>query len=1121
MPITGGEYKPTDIVDVANLQATFKDNNVQQEVAINYSEMELTPTYGEVTDLINNDWPTTKFGRYFDDWFTEWPDPKFKQPWDTLEPEYQPYRAFFEQAYNASAWSKAKNYADQERKDNEIRGNMTPAQWGYYISGSMLDPLTIGLSLITFGGAAMGRGLTIGQAAVRTGTATAGISTATEGILQLTDPMRSLDESLFSIAAGTVAGTLIGAGGQKVYNLLHNVKGQRNSADSLNQVITTQMREEVNLDRVLVALDDNVPLNNVTIPPPPKNLPVPARMAIEGIPDDTLPVLPPPRTYIDEAPTDFDEVTQVLDDWIDNPPPDQPFGTDTRDPANFLTTIKDETPLFSPFKPIVHNKVMISPVTTLMYNGVSPTFSRLGDMFGSNNIYKHGDYNATRYNGKTLREEIKREERGAFMIMSDSAAKVQYELSKQGTKMSIDDIALAAGKAARRNSDQTEFPVEVYALGQQFRKQLDTWKERGLEQGVLTDKNLVELENYVPRFWDMDAVSRYPARFRSKIKAWAIAKEYDLDDAGLDQLVVDIKDSLNRINAGEDHPMVFHISRKTPKSGHAQARRIDANDLDLEDFLVSDVRVLLDRYVRGVGADIIVREIFGKNNIRDINGLPMPKAQYDQGVREFDVALQALEQKVESGSGSAKRQYKRLEKKRAATIKAAENMLRGAMQRPEISRFPKLDSFARGLQGYSAVAGLGGVIQSAFPDAGNNVMQHGLFNMLASTPEFFKALPQIFSRNVAGSRRAIYWREHKVALDNLMSNRMMAVAGIEDASTYGVRQDWWHGTEVARKGFRIFLADRWNTGAKLLAGTAAERAIFRDVQKMAAGKLGKNRSAKLHQMGVTQDVANRIAANLKEHGKTKGLINWEKWDDETFQDLSRLLFRESEFQVVAPDGGEMPNGFNNMPGRLFMQYKTFMLSNTLKQTIPWSQKLFSKGDITVLAGLATLGGLAIWSRYVKDITKSFDKDSGFDIDQVNEDWANKTAADLAAIAVTDGALLSFLPALLGAADNFFNNELGEAVGMTPRKRFYSPGLGIESNMAGLGYADTLRAATWGAARAASGQQEYTARDLNKVRRSVPLQNTFYLQWLFDWGEQSIVDEFNLPESSSKKSKSRF
>jgi hypothetical protein len=238
--------------------------------------------------------------------------------------------------------------------------------------------------------------------------------------------------------------------------------------------------------------------------------------------------------------------------------------------------------------------------------------------------------------------------------MSDGAAETQAVLVKKGTKvnlqgqkLTIDQIANDAGKAARRNSDQDEFLPEVYSLGQKFRQQLDDWKERGIEQGVFTEKNLVDTENYVPRFWDMDAVSREPALFRSVIEAWALAKPEFADiDIDLDKLVFDIKDSLNRVNSGESHPMVFQVHSKKPVSGHARPRRIDAEDLDLEHFLVSDIRVLADRYARGVGADIIVREIFGKNNIMDYEGLPMPKAQFEQGVAEFNAILKELEPKV-------------------------------------------------------------------------------------------------------------------------------------------------------------------------------------------------------------------------------------------------------------------------------------------------------------------------------------------------------------------------------------------------------------------------------------------------------------------------------------------
>ena len=89
--------------------------------------------------------------------------------------------------------------------------------------------------------------------------------------------------------------------------------------------------------------------------------------------------------------------------------------------------------------------------------------------------------------------------------------------------------------------------------------------------------------------------------------------------------------------------------------------------------------------------------------------------------------------------------------------------------------------------------------------------------------------------------------------------------------------------------------------------------------------------------------------------------------------------------------------------------------------------------------------------------------------------------------------------------------------MTKRKKRYSPGLGIESNMAAIGYAGTFAQATWAGARAVGGYKDYTARDLNKVRRTLPMQNTFYLQWLFDWGEQEIASAYNLPASNKKSS----
>ena len=121
--------------------------------------------------------------------------------------------------------------------------------------------------------------------------------------------------------------------------MFHTPSGKRNAADGLNDVITTQLREETNLIRVENALEANVPMNNVTLPPPIGATVAKEIDTLSGLKTDAdTPALPPPEYYVDELPTDFESVSKILDDFID-----------TRDPFTVGTTISDETPTFSPF----------------------------------------------------------------------------------------------------------------------------------------------------------------------------------------------------------------------------------------------------------------------------------------------------------------------------------------------------------------------------------------------------------------------------------------------------------------------------------------------------------------------------------------------------------------------------------------------------------------------------------------------------------------------------------------------------------------------------------------------------------------------------------------------------
>jgi hypothetical protein len=703
------------------------------------------------------------------------------------------------------------------------------------------------------------------------------------------------------------------------------------------------------------------------------------------------------------------EIFQVLKDEVDI----QRANNAIPDGETPTYTAKDEKPTFNPLRYVIDNPIMRNAQIRMQYSG-SPTLSRLADKLGANNIIKQGDYNGTRYNGQTLNETIKKATRRSFKQISDEGFEVKRVLKNRGVKLSLDDIMFRATRAARRGGAGDEYD-EINRMGARFREEMESWAQRGIAQKVLTKETVKAMDNYVPRIYDTDAILRRWDLWEATITSHFRAKNPDMPESQIQKIPTQIYNRINKIKLEE---LTLTQSKKraggmraVPKSGQFKARQLD--DIDealLEPFLVNDMRALSNRYVLGAGSDIMMREQFGADNIMEVGGVPVPKADYEKGMQEL------VEQ---FGEAKTARQRKKKDKAIENMEKAITNYMRNILHRPVETRTPGFDKFVKGVRGYAAAAQLGEVAVSAMPDASNNILQYGLTNMFASMPTFFRTLPQVFKQAGAKGYAAQHWRDMDVALDNLLSSNIMAIAEIEDASQYGIKRGAFHGTEVARKAFRLFLADKWNTGAKLLAATAAERAILRDAQKMVKGTLGKQRAAKMHRIGMTKNVAKRFVRNLDEHGKRNGLAKVELWDENSSGDLARMIFRESEMQVVAPDSGEIPTWLDNEVGRLVLQFRTFTLAHTMKQLIPAAQRL-SMGDMQVLAGVASMASFGILSQFIKDVVRN-----KFDYEAAVDTWSDYTAADIAAIGLDKGAVVSYIGEAVGSLDNKLNGKLGE------------------------------------------------------------------------------------------------
>jgi hypothetical protein len=257
MPLVGGEYKPGDIVDIYTIAAQQQaitaakagpEPQYMTATNIDYSELDESPSAGEVNSLVHNDWPTTNLLRWIGNLTME-DDPNFVQPWDDLDPKYYQYKDLFKNADSSEQWYTAIGVADQEIYDREMMERMTGKDWAQYVGGQVIDPVTVALTLGTAPLYSLGKGLTVGAATARTAALAAGESAVIEGILQLTDPTREMSDSAISVLAGGAFGALLGSGGQALAK-----RFERNA--ELKSEIFHVFKDEVDVQRANNAIPD-------------------------------------------------------------------------------------------------------------------------------------------------------------------------------------------------------------------------------------------------------------------------------------------------------------------------------------------------------------------------------------------------------------------------------------------------------------------------------------------------------------------------------------------------------------------------------------------------------------------------------------------------------------------------------------------------------------------------------------------------------------------------------------------------------------------------------------------------------------------------------------------------
>jgi hypothetical protein len=280
----------------------------------------------------------------------------------------------------------------------------------------------------------------------------------------------------------------------------------------------------------------------------------------------------------------------------------------------------------------------------------------------------------------------------------------------------------------------------------------------------------------------------------------------------------------------------------------------------------------------------------------------------------------------------------------------------------------------------------------------------------------------------------------------------------------------------------INMMSRWTEMAKSMASVTIGSRILEDSMTWGKGTLSDKWKTALASSGINEAMAKRIAIQFEEHGTTlkhNFMANTAEWtDDVAKKAFQAALNKDINITVVTPGKGDTPLWMSTEMGSTLAQFKKFAMAASQRILIRGMQEKdadFLFGSILLLGSGMLVDKLYHKTRFNRDYDKlslteklmnGFDRSglAGIYVD------VNKAIETL-----TDNRF--GISPLLGAGKPYGSStrwKMGTVLG---------PSGGQIYNIFDIIY-DT-----------ASGK--YNHHTAKNVRRLIPWQNVWYLDWLFD------------------------
>lgn len=550
---------------------------------------------------------------------------------------------------------------------------------------------------------------------------------------------------------------------------------------------------------------------------------------------------------------------------------------------------------------------------------------------------------------------------------------------RRGDRDAIDDMATPhVESAARRARQHFDFIAEevvrsrlhieaverqlraIRALGDEADPRQIAMLEARLEKVKREGLTTNTAESYLPRIYRVDRIMAEEGRFRAIVSNYA-GRQLGLTGQANRDYVDSIFDSITKSKpfVGMEEGVDDLDSIIMP--GSVRHREFEIPDELIEDFLESDIEVLLRYHTKQVGMDVELKKAFGSIDMRDV-------------LKQVNDEWERL---IASTNDPVQKSALRKQRDRDLTdIRGLRDRLRGTYG---ASRDPHALSsrFVRVAKSFNVIVGMGGATISSIPDMARTMMvegfkttyEHGIRNQFRANSARLKAL------NMKELRAS------GVAADALLGLRASAFADIGDifGNRFAVERAIGQSVGVM---FIINGLNIWNQFLKEFAGTVTSLRMNEAIMKN-WNDLSKADKEKLLKNGIDQQSAERMQALIRRHGEVVDgnyMPNTELWEDAAMRQMYRSALNQNVNRIiVTPGAGDRALWTSTEFGSLLTQFKSFGQAATMRVLISGLQER----DSSFWLGSFFLIALAGMVNEIKRIQYGIDKPESFDEKLVN------------------------------------------------------------------------------------------------------------------------------------------